>query len=88
MKSIALMQKILQGTNLPKQVADPFVETVQSLSTDKGITVTCHTCPMVAEAIENQRQIGKYLMLQGFMSSKWRKAIEHHTKVQKSSKSA
>ena len=81
MENIELMTKILQSTNVPKQVAEPFVEMVHSLSTDKGITVTCHTCPMVAEAIEDQQQIGKYLMLWGFLSIKWRKAIKHHTKV-------
>ena len=31
---------------------------------------------------------GKHLMLRGFLSSKWHKAIEHHTNVQTSSKSA
>ena len=87
-ESIAIMKKILQSTNVPKQVAGPFLEMVHSLSTDKDITVTCHTCPMVAEAIEDQRQIGKYLMLRVFLSSKWHHAIKHHTKVQTNSKSA
>ena len=82
------MTKILQSTNIPKQVAGTFVEMVHSLSTDKDITGTCHTCPMVAEAIEDQQTIGRYLMLQGFLSSKWRQAIKHHTKVRTNSKSA
>ena len=82
------MEKILQSTNVPKQVAEPFVEMVRSLSADKDFKIPCNTCPMVAEAIEDQQQIGKHLMIRGFLSSKWHKAIEHHTKVQTSSKSA
>ena len=61
---------------------------VHSLINDKGFTVPCHTCPMVAEAIKDQHQIGKHLMLCGFLSNKWCKAIEHHTKMRTSSKSA
>ena len=64
------------------------MEMVRSLSADKDFQMPCHTCPKVAEAIEDQHHIGKHLMLRGFLSSKWRKAIEHHTKVQASSKSA
>ena len=50
-ESIAIMKKILQSTNVPTQVAGPFVEMVQGLSDDKDVTLTCQTCPIVAEAI-------------------------------------
>ena len=88
MESITVMEKILRSTNVPKQVAEPFVEMVRRLSADKNFNIPCQTCPKVAEAIEDQHQIGKHLMLRGFLSSKWRKAIEHHTKVRARSKSA
>ena len=42
---------------------------------------------MVAEAIADQQKIGKHLMLRGFLSSIWRQAIDHHTKVRINSKS-
>ena len=61
---------------------------IRSISADTDLQIPCHTCPKVAEAIEDQHQIVKHLMLRGFLSSKWRKAIEHHTKVRTSSKSA
>ena len=64
------------------------MEMVRSLSADKDFKIPCHICPKVAESIKDQHQIGKHLMLRGFLSSKWRKAIENHKKVRASSKSA
>ena len=87
-ENIATMKKILQSTSVPTKVAGPFLEMVQSLSDDKDVTLTCQTCPMVVEAIADQQKIGKYLMLRVFLSSKWRQAIGHHTKVRINSKSA
>ena len=82
------MEKALQSTNVPKQVTEPFVEMIRSISADTDFQIPCHTCPKVAEAIDDQHRIGKHLMLRGFVSNKCRTAIEHHTKVRASSKSA
>ena len=87
-ESITVMEKALRSTNVPNQVTEPFVEMIRNISADTDLQIPGHTCPKVAEAIEDQRHIGKHLMLRGFLSSKWRKAIEHHTKVRASSKSA
>ena len=63
LESIAVMEKNLRSTNVPQQLAEPFVEMVRSLSADKDFTIPNHTCPMVAAAIEDQQQIGKNLSL-------------------------
>ena len=53
----------MQSTNIPPHVTGPFFEMVQSVSNDREMTQKEQVCPVAAEAIEDQYNLGKHLLL-------------------------
>ena len=85
---IEFIKKALQSTNVPDQVAGPFVEMVRFVSDDRDIIMTGKICHLVAKVIEDQQRFDKNLLIRGFLSKNWLQAIAHYTKVQIASKSS
>ena len=60
---IEVMKKTLQGINCPSQVMGPYLEMIQSISNDREVEMAGNICTIVAEAVEDQKRIGRQLML-------------------------
>ena len=64
------------------------METVQFICEGKEINLQSNPVRIVAEAIEDQKRIGKQLMLRGVLSKKWREAIATFKKERIGSKAS
>ena len=58
-----VMRAFLKIRQCPSQVSVPFMETVQCICEGKEIQIQSNPVRVVAEAIEDQKRIGKQLML-------------------------
>ena len=83
-----VMRAFLKSTQCPIQVSVPFMETVQCICEGEEIKLQSNPVRIVAEAIEDQKRIGKHLMLRGISSTKWRAAIATFTKERIGSKTS
>ena len=83
-----VMRAFLKGTQCPSQVSRPFLETLQCVCEGKEINLQCNPVQIVAKSIEDQKRIGKKLMLRGILSKKWRKTIATFTKERIGSKAS
>ena len=83
-----VMRVFLKGTQCPSQMSGHFLETLQCTCEGKEINLQSNLVQVVAEAIEDQKRIGKQLMLRGILSTKWREAIATFTKERIGSKAS
>ena len=83
-----VMRAFLKSTQCPIQVSVPFMETVQCICEGKEKQVQSNPVLVVAEAIEDQKRIGKQLMLRGILSKKCREEIAMFTKERIGSKAS
>ena len=83
-----VMRAFLKVTQCPSQVNGPFMETVQCICEWKEIHLQSNPVRVVVEAIEDQKRIGKQLMLRGLLSKKCREAIAKFTKERIGSKAS
>ena len=77
---MALVAKTLKGIKCPDQVICPFVETLRCLCEEEEIKIRGKIGKTTAAAIEDQKRIGKHLMLRGILSRKWRDENAEYTK--------
>ena len=62
------------------------MEVIHSIVEDRDVEIDNQVCPTVVMAIRDQERLGKALLLRGFLSNKWRIAMEKYTKVRVDSK--
>ena len=63
--SFTINGKTLRGIKCPDQVIRKFLEVLKCLCTGKEIEITDRVGKTIAGAIEDQKRIGKHLMLRG-----------------------
>ena len=83
-----VMKAFMKGMQCPSQVSKSFLQTLQCVCEVKEMNLQCSPVQIVAKAIEDQKRIGKQLMLRGILSKKWRKAIATFTKERIGSKAS
>ena len=81
-----MIRKTLTVTKCPPQILYPFMEMIHSIVEDRGVEIDNKVCPTVVMAIRDQERMGKALLLRGFLSTKWRTAMEKYTKERVDSK--
>ena len=64
------------------------MKTLQCICKGKEVHLQSNPVRVVAEAIEDQKRIGKHLMLRGILRKKWREAISMFTKERIGSKAS